>query len=152
MLMIDSKQSVLDGEKNRCQGQGTAGMGHSRLYEKAGASRIAMLRGLPWMWTAGDWQGQGYPGKEMDRGTLGGCLARGWAPPLGEQEAGVDPVLLQGWMHGHTCPPTLRPWTHELPPRLLCSRFIRLFFFFYAGASPQLTSRRACPGGQHLTQ
>ena len=43
--------------------------------------------------------------------------------------------------------------THELPPRLPCRRFIRPFFFFScAAASLQLTSRSACPSGQHRTQ
>lgn len=45
------------------------------------------------------------------------------------------------------------PGTHELPPRLFCSRFTRLFFFFFCRAgSVQLTSRSAGPAGQHRTQ
>lgn len=90
------------------------------------------------------------------RWALGGCLARGWATLAPE----VLPLVWGAGPHAqmvtqaHRCPTEDSPRTHVLPLRLLCSRFIRLLFFFFscAVANPQLTSRSACPSGQHRTQ
>lgn len=79
---------------------------------------------------------------------------------MGHTSAEVLPLVWGAGPHAqmvtqaHRCPTEGSPRTHVLPLRLLCSRFIRLLFFFFscAVANPQLTSRSACPSGQHRTQ
>lgn len=124
-------------------------------------SYVAMLQGLPRMWMAEgtwgwSWRRHLGEGGHWEAASKGGGQNQPQSPASGVG-AGQAPHTqidagMKGRPQGEPVPGQLHRDTHELLLKLPCSRFIRLVFFFCTGGRVQLSSRSACPAGQHRTQ